>query len=100
MIRNATNIGIVLLILQTMQAALAGGWSSYDECVLGSLRGSRNEAASDLMRRSCYSLYRNGAMLLPRERAYHYCILQNLPGVKEPSAIAQIAAVCSRRGQM
>jgi hypothetical protein len=101
--RNATQSvkGLLgLLGLLTMQGALAGGASAYDECLLASLRGSRNTATSDLMRRSCYALYQNGELLLPREKAYHYCILQNLPGVKEPLAISQIVAVCTRRGQM
>jgi hypothetical protein len=100
MIRTIIQIVIGLLGLVTMQAALAGGESTYEECVLDSLRGSRNQAASNLMQRSCYALYQNGEMLMPRERAYHYCILQNLPGAKEPSAIAQISVLCSRRRQM
>lgn len=81
-------------------SALSDPQSDYDNCLLSSLRDSRNEATSQILRRSCYALYQNGEMLLPRERNYHLCILQNLPGAREPTAISQILSICSRRGQM
>ncbi|MEM5405256.1 MULTISPECIES: VF_A0006 family four-cysteine protein [Paraburkholderia] len=73
---------------------------SFDDCMLAGLRDARNEVASNYIQRSCYALYRNGEMLLPRERTYHECILQNMPGAREPSAISRIAQICSRRRQM
>ncbi|MCP3724991.1 hypothetical protein M3I53_17985 [Paraburkholderia sp. CNPSo 3272] len=91
---------IGLLGLLSAHAALADGQSSYDDCMLAGLRDARNEVASNYIQRSCYALYRNGEMLLPREKAYHECILQNMPGAREPSAISRIAQICSRRGQM
>ncbi|NIE63652.1 VF_A0006 family four-cysteine protein [Burkholderia sp. Ax-1719] len=91
---------IGLLCLSSAHSALADSQSNYEDCLLSSLRDSRNEATSQLIRRSCYALYQNGEMLLPRERNYHLCILQNLPGAREPSAISQIVSICSRRGQM
>ncbi|WP_246089182.1 VF_A0006 family four-cysteine protein [Paraburkholderia guartelaensis] len=91
---------IGLLGLLTAHAALADDQSSYDDCMLAGLRDARSEVASNYIQRSCYALYRNGELLLPRERAYHECILQNMPGAREPSAISRIAQICSRRGQM
>ncbi|POR47463.1 hypothetical protein B0G62_11854 [Paraburkholderia eburnea] len=100
---------ILTLALQTLigllgvpgaHAALSDSQSAYEDCLLSNLRDSRNEATSQLIKRSCYALYQNGEMLLPRERNYNLCILQYLPGAREPSAIAQIVSVCSRRGQM
>ncbi|MFC0690571.1 VF_A0006 family four-cysteine protein [Paraburkholderia humisilvae] len=80
--------------------AFAIDTSAYDQCMLQVLRTSRSEAATHLMQRSCYALYQNGPLLLPREQAYHSCILQSLPWVKEPSAIVQIVSICSRQRQM
>ncbi|QGZ58679.1 VF_A0006 family four-cysteine protein [Paraburkholderia acidiphila] len=89
-----------LVGLLAAHAVLADGQSSYDDCMLAGLRDARSEVASNYIQRSCYALYRNGEMLLPREKAYHECILQNMPGAREPSAISRIAQICSRRGQM
>lgn len=89
-----------LFALLAAHAVLADGQSSYDDCMLAGLRDARSEVASNYIQRSCYALYRNGEMLLPREKAYHECILQNMPGAREPSAISRIAQICSRRGQM
>ncbi|WP_233887788.1 VF_A0006 family four-cysteine protein [Paraburkholderia flagellata] len=97
---SALRTSISLVGLLCAHAALADGQSSYDDCMLAGLRDARNEAASNYIQRSCYALYRNGEMLLPREKAYHECILQNMPGAREPSAIARIAQICSRRGQL
>ena len=57
-------------------------------------------AAAQLIQRSCDALYRNNAMLLPRERRYNECVVQSLPGVRDNYAIQQIMAICSRRGEM
>jgi hypothetical protein len=91
---------ISLLCVPAAHAQLSDSQAAYEDCLLSSLRDSRNEATTQLIRRSCYALYQNGEMLLPRERNYHLCILQNLPGAREPSAISQIVSVCSRRLQM
>ncbi|PRE93325.1 VF_A0006 family four-cysteine protein [Burkholderia multivorans] len=81
-------------------SGLADGEAQYDQCMLQALRESRNGAAAQLIQRSCDALYRNSAMLLPRERRYHECIVQSLPGVRDNYAIQQIMAICSRRGEM
>ncbi len=93
-----TTIGAIGLL--SAHAALADSQSSYDDCMLAGLRDARSEVASNYVQRSCYALYRNGELLLPREKAYHECILQNMPGAREPSAISRIAQICSRRGQL
>ncbi|PMS29640.1 VF_A0006 family four-cysteine protein [Trinickia symbiotica] len=88
-----------MLSLPSVAAAYAGN-SAYDQCVLQSLRDSWNSAASMLIQQSCDTLYRNGALLLPRERAFHECMIQALPGVRDDFAIQQISAICRRRGAM
>ncbi|WP_392396305.1 VF_A0006 family four-cysteine protein [Paraburkholderia caledonica] len=95
---HAARAAICLSALVTMHPALADSGSSYDECLLVGLRDSRSQVASNYIQRSCYALYRNSEMLLPRERAYHECILQNMPGAREQFAIMRINAVCTRRG--
>lgn len=83
-----------------MHPALADNQSDYDNCMLVGLRDARSQIVTDYIQRSCYALYKNGEMLLPRERAYHECILQNMPGVREQFAIMRINAICTRRGQL
>jgi len=95
---HAARAAICLSALVTMHPALADSGSSYDECLLVGLRDARSQVASNYIQRSCYALYRNSEMLLPRERAYHECILQNMPGAREQFAIMRINAVCTRRG--
>jgi hypothetical protein len=71
----------MVLVFPTLTAILVGtravlatspanAASAYGECLLVSLRGARNRAASELMQRSCFALYRHDEMLLPREIAY------------------------------
>jgi hypothetical protein len=79
---------------------LADSQSSFDDCLLYGLRDSRNGAAAQMIKGACYALYENGEMLLPRERAYNVCLLENLPGARDPFAIAQIKNVCSHRSAM
>ncbi|RKR45268.1 hypothetical protein B0G82_2914 [Paraburkholderia sp. BL17N1] len=91
---------ISLLGLLIMHPAFADGPSTYDDCMLLGLRDARSQVASNYIQRSCYALYRNGEMLLPREKAYYECILDNMPGAWVPSTIMQINAICSRRSQL
>lgn len=91
-------IGLFGLLI--MHPASAVGPSSYDDCMLRALRDSRNPAASNYIQRACSALYRNNAMLLPRDAAYHECILDNMPGVRDSSAVTQINSICSRRRRM
>ncbi|RBL67491.1 hypothetical protein C3E98_031665 [Pseudomonas sp. MWU13-2625] len=88
------------MALPSAAFALTDGYAQYDECMLGALRDSRNGAAAQLIQRSCDALYRNNAMLLPRERRFHECVVQSLPGVRDNYAIQQIMAICSRRVEM
>ncbi|MCA8502647.1 hypothetical protein LGN13_13145 [Burkholderia multivorans] len=96
----AISIAAVLPPLPAVASGLADGDAQYDQCMLQALRESRNGAAAQLIQRSCDALYRNSAMLLPRERRYHESIVQSLPGVRDNYAIQQIMAICSRRGEM
>jgi len=96
----ALRTAICLSGLMMMHPALADSGSSYDECLLVGLRDARSQVASNYIQRSCYALYRNSEMLLPREKAYHECILQNMPGAREQFAIMRINEICTRRGQL
>ncbi|AIO33051.1 hypothetical protein NUV26_06275 [Burkholderia pseudomultivorans] len=95
-------IAVVAAVLALPAAAsgLSDGDAQYDQCMLQALRESRNGAAAQLIQRSCDALYRNSAMTLPRERRYHECVVQSLPGVRDNYAIQQILSICSRRGEM
>lgn len=90
----------IALVLPGATFALTDGNAQYDDCMLNALRESRNGAAAQLIQRSCDALYRNNAMLLPRERRFHECVVQSLPGVRDNYAIQQIMSICSRRGEM
>ncbi|KVC38856.1 hypothetical protein WS58_31715 [Burkholderia pseudomultivorans] len=95
-------IAVVAAVLALPAAAsgLSDGDAQYDQCMLQALRESRNGAAAQLIQRSCDALYRNSAMTLPRERRYHECVVQSLPGVRDNYAIQQILSICSRRAEM
>jgi hypothetical protein len=93
---------LFLLIIASPLPVLAQGISNpdYDQCILQSLRDSQSTIAANEIRRSCEALYRNGALLLPRERSYHVCVLQNLQSVRGQFAIQQILRACQRQNQM
>jgi hypothetical protein len=74
--------------------------SDYDQCILLSLRNSESSVAAGAIRDSCNALYRNGALLLPREKSYNVCVLQNVQGVRDAFAINEILHACRRQNQM
>ncbi|OLL27794.1 hypothetical protein BTH42_31750 [Burkholderia sp. SRS-W-2-2016] len=88
--------------LATPFSALAygGDSSDYDQCILHSLANSQSIFAAREISNSCDALYRNGAMLLPRERAYHLCVLQNVQTVRGAFAVNEILHACRRQNQM
>lgn len=90
---------LVSISLAAPLPALAFGNDNpdYDQCILQSLRNSESNVAADVMRHSCNALYRNNALLLPREKSYHVCVLQNMQNVRAIYAIRQIQAACQRQ---
>ncbi|KXU83649.1 hypothetical protein CI15_24110 [Paraburkholderia monticola] len=90
------------ITLATPLAALAYGGNSpdYDQCILHSLGNSQSSFAARAISDSCDALYRNGAMLLPRERAYHVCVLQNVQTVRGAFAVNEILHACRRQNPM
>lgn len=92
----------LLVTLATPLPALAYGSGNpdYDECILHSLGNSQSSFAARQIRSSCNALYRNGAMLLPRERTYHLCVLQNVQAVRGAFAVNEILHACRRQNQM
>lgn len=89
---------VTMLLMPVAAAASLRDNAAYDDCMLQSLRESRSGDVTNLIRQSCDALYRNGALLLPRDRRYHECILQSLPGVRDEGAAQQIVSICRRRG--
>ncbi|PMS14385.1 hypothetical protein C0Z18_31765 [Trinickia dabaoshanensis] len=89
---------VALLAMPVAAQASLRDNAAYDDCMLQTLRESRNGDVTNLIRQSCDAIYRNGAMLLPRDRRYHECILQSLPGVRDEAAVEQIVSICRRRG--
>ncbi|NVH76946.1 hypothetical protein FSB08_31645 [Paraburkholderia sp. JPY432] len=93
---------VLSITLATPLSALAYGGdnSDYDQCILHSLANSQSSFAAREISNSCDALYRNGAMLLPRERAYHLCVLQNVQTVRGAFAVNEILHACRRQNQM
>jgi hypothetical protein len=93
---------LLSITLASPLSALALGIDNpdYDQCILQSLRNSQSSMAADAIRRSCDALYRNGALLLPREKSYHVCVLQNMQNVRDEFAVNQILRACQRQNQM
>src|ERR1700742_3456885 len=92
------NLAYLLLsiTLASPLSALALGTENpdYDQCILQSLANSQSNIAANVIRRSCEALYRNGALLLPREKSYHVCVLQNMQNVRAAYAVNQILRAC------
>ncbi|WP_408290482.1 VF_A0006 family four-cysteine protein [Paraburkholderia sediminicola] len=90
------------ITLASPLSALAFGTDNpdYDQCILLSLRNSQSSMAANAIRRSCEALYRNGELLLPREKSYHVCVLQNVQSVRDEFAVQQILRACQRQNQM
>jgi hypothetical protein len=93
---------LLSITLASPLSALALGIDNpdYDQCIQQSLRNSQSSMAADAIRRSCDALYRNGALLLPREKSYHVCVLQNMQNVRDEFAVQQILRACQRQNQM
>ncbi|KGU94108.1 hypothetical protein X888_298 [Burkholderia pseudomallei MSHR4377] len=90
---------LLVAVFIPLSAAAFNEEQGYNQCILNALRGSRNPTATGLMRNACDQLYRNWAMLQPRDRAYHTCILDSLGDVKDTYAVQQLAAACSRQSE-
>ncbi|WP_025601119.1 VF_A0006 family four-cysteine protein [Burkholderia sp. WSM2230] len=80
--------------------ALGGGNPDYDQCILNSLANSQSSYAARVITNSCYALYRNSALLLPREKSYHVCVLQNVQSVRGVFAVNEILHACRRQNPM
>lgn len=74
--------------------------SDYDQCILRSLGNTQSNFAARAITTACAALYRNGAMLLPRERAYHVCVLQNMQDVRGSFAVNEILHACRRQNPL
>ncbi len=98
MSRRALLLLSALVMSGAAEAAMFGNAAAYDDCMLHSLRESRHGEVTRYLQQSCDALYRNGAMLLLRDRRYHECVLQSLPGVRDSAAVQQIVSICRRRG--
>jgi len=88
---------LMMLTAPPLALALTNDQAQYDQCVLQSLRGSRNGIAANMLQNACDRLYRGGAMLSPGDKTYYVCLLQSLPGVENNGAIQQIMTICSRQ---
>ncbi|CAE6873896.1 VF_A0006 family four-cysteine protein [Paraburkholderia aspalathi] len=80
--------------------ALGGGNPDYDQCILNSLANSQSSYAARVISSSCDALYRNSALLLPREKSYHVCVLQNVQSVRGVFAVNEILHACRRQNPM
>lgn len=80
--------------------ALGGGNPDYDQCILNSLANSQSTYAARVITNSCNALYRNSALLLPREKAYHVCVLQNVQSVRGVFAVNEILRACRRQNPL
>ncbi|WP_116612132.1 VF_A0006 family four-cysteine protein [Paraburkholderia unamae] len=98
--KPASRLLLLTLAMPLPALALGNDNPDYDQCIMHSLRDSQSSFAARAIRTSCDALYRNGAMLLPRERAYHLCVLQNVQTVRDAFAVNEILHACRRQNQM
>jgi len=90
----------IVLALPFSALALGNDNPEYDQCILLSLRNSESRIAAGAIKDSCDALYRNSALLLPREKSYYACVLQNVQGVRDAFAVHEIQRACRRQNQM
>lgn len=99
--RNFAYLLLLIMLAAPLSARAFGNENpDYDRCILISLRNSDSRIAAGVIRDSCDALYRNGALLLPREKSYHVCVLQNVPGVRDAFAVNEILHACRRQNPM
>jgi hypothetical protein len=99
--RNITYLFLSIMLASPLSAVAFGpNNSDYDQCILISLRNSESRQAATSIRDACDALYRNGELLLPREKSYHVCVLQNVQGVRDAFAVNEILHACRRQNQM
>lgn len=99
--RNLATLLISITLASPLPALAFGNDNpDYDQCILQSLRNSQSSIAANAIKRSCDALYRNSALLLPREKSYHVCVLQNMQDVRDGFAVQQILRACQRQNQM
>jgi len=98
--RNVAYLLLSITLASPLPALALGNNPDYDQCILLSLRNSESRMAAAAIRDSCDALYRNGALLLPREKSYHVCVLQNLQSVRDAFAVNEILHACRRQNQM
>ncbi|CAD6545758.1 hypothetical protein LMG28727_04459 [Paraburkholderia kirstenboschensis] len=93
---------VVSLTLAAPLSALAFGGENgeYDQCILNSLANSQSSYAARVIRNSCVALYKNSGLLLPREKSYHICVLQNVQTVRGAFAVNEILHACRRQNRM
>ncbi|QYD73271.1 hypothetical protein KZJ38_26900 [Paraburkholderia edwinii] len=90
----------VTLVTPLSALAFVNDNPDYNQCIMHSLANSQSSFAARAISDSCDALYRNGELLLPRERAYHVCVLQNLQSVRGAFAVNEILHACRRQNQM
>ncbi|MGF6573603.1 hypothetical protein ABH945_005724 [Paraburkholderia sp. GAS333] len=99
--RNITYLILSIMLASPLPAVAFGpNNSDYDQCILLSLTNSESRQAATSIRDACYALYRNGELLLPREKSYHVCVLQNVQGVRDVFAVNEILHACRRQNRM
>ncbi|MGU7816511.1 VF_A0006 family four-cysteine protein [Burkholderia sp. AW49-1] len=88
-----------ILLFTNFPASAFNEDANYNQCVLTALRGSQNSSTASIMRNSCDQLHRNWQMMLPRDKAFHMCILNSLGGVRDDFAVQELVRGCSRQGE-
>jgi hypothetical protein len=56
--------------------------TSYNQCVMQSLKGVRSRQATDLITTSCRKLYKESAFLNNTEKDYRVCLVQSLQAIE------------------
>jgi hypothetical protein len=100
MLKYARLVVSLTLVTSVSSMAYASDNPDYDQCILHSLANSQSNFAARALSDSCDALYRNGAMLLPREKSYHLCVLQNVQAVRGAFAVNEILHACRRQNRM
>ncbi len=77
-----------------------GNSPEYDQCLMRALKGDHSSQVSMVITDACKKIHVDGALLLPRERNYYACLVQNLVDVRHDLAAQQIDQVCLRQNSL
>jgi hypothetical protein len=88
---------LILILFVPSSAEAQRRNPEIDDCLLTYLKAARLDNVSILIRSTCKANYRKPNFLSKSEKAYNFCLLENLQGVESAFAADTIIRTCNRK---